>query len=332
MKNFRLIIIGGEMFPHVLFERLRAITDAHIVHAYGPTETTIISNAKLLADTKNITVGRPLSGVTEIIADAQGRPLHTGETGELWIGGERVARGYLERPGLNAQKFVERDGIRYFKSGDLAKWTEDGEVIILGRNDSQVKLHGLRIELGEIEAALAGISGVIECVAQVRTAKKHQHLCAWFTAHRTIGVDELRESMGKHLAAYMVPTAFMQLDEIPHTLNGKVDAKKLPDIAMKADELIAPGTEMEGVVLSRAAEVLAEEGEEIELGITSELVFLGLTSLGAKNRLTVEVLLRLGFRWPLPDGTYLANALENLKALGFFGKAVPEGQESQDRP
>jgi amino acid adenylation domain-containing protein len=208
-------------------------------------------------------------------------------------------------------------------SGDLAQWTEDGEVIILGRNDSQVKLHGLRIELGEIEAALTAVSGVIECVAQVRTAKRHQHLCAWFTAHRTIGVDELRESMGRHLAAYMVPTAFMQLDAMPHTLNGKINGKQLPDIEIKVDAIIPPKTEMERAVFARTAEVL---GEEIEFGITSELVFLGLTSLDA-TELSALLSRQTGRNIGMVDVMELGTVE---KIAVFLEGAAPAGTETHE--
>jgi len=285
IKDFKLFVIGGEMFSHSLFDRLRAVCGAVIINAYGPTETTIISNSKVLENTNEITVGRPLNAVSELIVDAAGNALSAGQEGELWIGGVRVSRGYYNRPELNAQKFTVRDGIRYFKSGDIARWTPAGEVVIIGRNDSQVKLNGLRIELGEVEAVLDGFPGVIECNAHVRVVNRRQHLCAWFTALGKIDIDELRMAMGKKLADYMVPTLIMQLDEMPHTLNGKIDVKNLPDIELKVVEIVPPETETEKIVLDAAIQVLSQNGtvEAPEFGVTNELALLGLSSLDATS-------------------------------------------------
>ncbi|MDR3328499.1 MAG: amino acid adenylation domain-containing protein, partial [Prevotellaceae bacterium] len=274
----KLIIQGGEKFPPALYEKLRAATSADIINAYGPTEVSIESNEKILASANLITVGAPLRDVVELIVSEAGEPLPPGVEGELWIGGPRVSRGYLNRPELNAERFVERDGVRYYKSGDKAKWTDDGEVIILGRNDNQIKLRGLRIELGEIENALAAVPGVKQGVVLVRTSRKQEHLCAWFTANRPIAAEELRAALSETLTAYMVPTAYMQLGEMPHTPNGKIDAKALPDITMKAAEVVPPVTDMQKAVFSIVADVL---GSSEGLGITTELVFVGMTSLDA---------------------------------------------------
>ncbi|MDR2556891.1 MAG: amino acid adenylation domain-containing protein, partial [Bacteroidales bacterium] len=278
LRKCKMIVQGGEKFSPALYERLRAFTDADLVNGYGPTETSIVSNEQILTSSSVITVGKPLYKVVELIVDKDGNPLPAGVEGELWIGGTRVARGYHNRPELNAERFVVKDGVRYYKSGDMAKWTENGEVIILGRNDNQVKLRGLRIELGEIENAVMAIDGVKQCSVQVRMAHKQEHLCAWFTASREISIDEMRTRLSENLTAYMVPTAYMQLAEMPHTPNGKLDAKALPDIEITAAEIVPPSTETEKLIYDTVIDIL---GTEENLGVTIDLVLLGFTSLHA---------------------------------------------------
>jgi amino acid adenylation domain-containing protein len=278
LKKCKIVVQGGEKFSPALYERLRSFTDADIVNGYGPTETSIVSNEQILTSSQQITVGKPLYNLVEIIVDKEGNPLPAGVEGELWIGGTRVSRGYHNRPELNAERFVVVDGERYYKSGDMAKWTENGEVIILGRNDNQVKLRGLRIELGEIENAMMAIDGIKQCAVQVRMSHNQEHLCAWFTNSRTISIEELREELSKELTAYMVPTAYMQLEVMPHTPNGKLDVKALPDIEITVEEIILPSTPTEQLIFDTVKDIL---GTDQNLGITIELVLLGFTSLHA---------------------------------------------------
>ncbi|MDR1973087.1 MAG: amino acid adenylation domain-containing protein [Bacteroidales bacterium] len=278
LKKCKMVVQGGEKFSPALYERLRSFTDADLVNGYGPTETSIVSNEQILISSAQITVGKPLYKVVEIIVDKDGNPLPAGVEGELWIGGTRVSRGYHNRPELNAERFAVVDGVRYYKSGDMAKWTENGEVIILGRNDNQVKLRGLRIELGEIENAIMAISGVKQCAVQVRMSHRQEHLCAWFTAARPIGIEEMREELSKNLTAYMVPTAYMQLEAMPHTPNGKLDVKALPDIEITVEEIVLPSTETEQLIFDTVRDIL---GTDENLGVTIDLVLLGFTSLHA---------------------------------------------------
>lgn len=275
LSKCKVIMAGGEGYPPALYEKLRSITDAVLVNTYGPTEITVSCNGKLL-HSAHITVGAPLLGVVEQVMDIEGNPLPTGATGELWIGGNGVARGYFGNPEMTAERFVEREGMRYYKSGDLARWTDDGEIVILGRNDGQIKLRGLRIELGEIENTIGVQEDITSCAVMVKMLHGQEHLCAYYTAKRELLPEELRESLASSLTKYMVPTAYLQLDAMPITPNGKIDRKALPEAKlMRREEYEAPQNEGEQAYCEIFGNVLQME----RVGATDNFFDLGGTSL-----------------------------------------------------
>ena len=283
LANCRVIMAGGEGYPPVLYKKLREVTDAVLINTYGPTEITVSSNGKLL-DSENITIGAPLRGVMELVMDVEGQPLPAGFIGELWISGHGVARGYFGNAEMTAERFVEYGGLRWYKSGDLARWTEDGEIVILGRNDGQIKLRGLRIELGEIENSLNAVEGVRTCAVLVRKLRGQDHLCAYYTASRELPAEELRETLLKTLTKYMVPTAYLQMDEMPMTPNGKIDRKRLPDaMLMQRQEYEAPANEAEQTYCDIFANILHLE----RVGATDNFFGLGGTSL-LVTRVTID--------------------------------------------
>jgi len=275
LAKCRVIMAGGEGYPPALYRKLREVTDAVLINTYGPTEITVSSNGKLL-DSDVVTIGAPLRGVVEQVMDIYGQPLPAGFIGELWIAGYGVARGYFGNPEMTAEQFVEYNGLRWYKTGDLAKWTDHGEIIVLGRNDGQIKLRGLRIELGEIENTLNAVDDVRSCAVLVRKLHGQEHLCAYYTATRELPAEELREILLKTLTKYMVPTAYLQLDDMPMTPNGKIDRKRLPDAKlMQRQEYVAPANEAEQTYCDIFAEILQLE----HVGATDNFFDLGGTSL-----------------------------------------------------
>lgn len=271
----KVIMAGGEGYPPVLYRKLREITDAVLINTYGPTEITVSSNGKLL-DGERITIGAPLQNVMELIMDIDGNPLPVGVTGELWIGGVGVARGYFGNAEMTAERFVEKYGIRWYKSGDLARWTDNGEIMILGRNDGQIKLRGLRIELGEIENCINALPEITSSVVLVRKVNGLEHLCAYYTATRELAAEELRERLLASLTRYMVPTAYLQMDALPMTPNGKIDRKALPEARlMQRDEYEPPANEAEAAYCAIFAEALSLE----KVGAADNFFDLGGTSL-----------------------------------------------------
>ncbi len=257
MANCKVILSGGEKYPDRLLELLREKTNAVIINTYGPTEITVSSNAKNLTDSDVITVGRPLRNYTEYIVDSDDNPLPVGVVGELLIQGCGVALGYRNLPEQTAKSFVEFKGERTYRSGDYAKWTADGDVIILGRTDNQVKLRGLRIELGEIEKCLTSVDGIKNGIALIRKVGKTDAICAYYTAQGQLEAEDIKAQLKKKLTDYMVPSAYVQLEAMPLTPNGKINIKALPEPKLdKTENGQLPKNELEKTFCDIFAEIL----------------------------------------------------------------------------
>lgn len=280
LANCRVVMCGGEKYSPKLLSRLQSITGARIFNTYGPTEITVSCNACELTRRKDVTVGRPLLNVREFIVDCDGNLLPWGITGELLVGGAGVARGYWNNEELTEKHFTEYRGMRVYRTGDYAKWTQYGDAAILGRTDNQVKLRGLRIELGEIEKQMLEDSRVRQAVVMIREINGTEHLCAYFTAEETIPAQEMKETLGKALTAYMVPTAYLQLEKLPVTPNGKVDMKKLPaPVPAQGGEFTAPINDTEKAL----CEIFAQTLHLDKTGATDSFFDLGGTSLTVTN-------------------------------------------------
>ena len=258
IAHCKVIMCGGEKYADGLLDKLRAAApEARIFNTYGPTEITVSSNAKELTHTNLVSIGRPLLNVTEYIVDKDGNELPQGVVGELYIGGLGVASGYNDLPEMTAERFVDYKGIRIYKSGDYARWTKEGDVVILGRTDNQIKLRGLRIELGEVEAALAAVEGMKNVVVKIGKIKGAEHLCAYFTADHEVDIPQLKEELGKTLTKYMVPTAYLQMEKMPLTPNGKTDVKALPEPELAVSGVYeAPANDTEQTICDIFAKIL----------------------------------------------------------------------------
>ncbi len=284
MRYCKAVIVGGEAFPLQLLNALSKYDNLAVFNEYGPTETTVGCNAKIIYD-EDINVGKPLFNVVEKIMDMDGNPLPPGVMGELYIGGAGVGRGYWNRDELNSERFIEIEGVPYYKSGDFAKLEKNGEVSILGRLDNQIKLRGLRIEIGEIENAISGYDGIKSVAVAVKKVHSNDHLCAYFSADCEIDSDDLKAELKKKLTKYMVPTVFMQLDELPQTLNGKIDLKSLPEPVLAEREYAAPENDIEKFFAETFAEILGLS----QIGATDDFFELGGTSL-LVTKITLEAM------------------------------------------
>ena len=214
-----------------------------------------------------------------------GNPLPHGVVGELYIGGAGVGRGYWNRDELNSERFIEIEGVPYYKSGDFAKLEKNGEVSILGRLDNQIKLRGLRIEIGEIENAISGYNGIKSVAVAVKKVHSNDHLCAYFAADCEIDIRDLKAELKKKLTKYMIPTVFMQLDELPQTLNGKIDLKSLPEPVLSEIEYVAPENDIEKFFAETFADILGMS----QIGATDNFFELGGTSL-LVTKITIEAM------------------------------------------
>ncbi len=237
------ILVGGEKVTRELADALLE-RGSEVWNCYGPTETTIWSTiCRLERDGLPVTIGRPLANTTLYVLDGGQRLLPQGAAGELYIGGDGVTRGYLNRPELNAERFIPNPfGTgRLYRTGDLVRYQPAGRLEILGRNDSQVKIRGFRIELGEIEEVLAACQQVRAAAVVVRTpASGESVLAGYFVPNGPVDVVAIRTSLAGRMPEYMVPTFLVPMKDLPLTLNGKIDRKALPtpdaDAALPAVE------------------------------------------------------------------------------------------------
>ncbi|MDJ0865452.1 MAG: LLM class flavin-dependent oxidoreductase [Myxococcota bacterium] len=237
LGRVRTLMIGGEAFPPTLAAQLRECTAADIVNMYGPTETTIWSSTHAVeADGEVVPIGRPIANTQLYVLDAERRPLPIGVPGELYIGGDGVVRGYLDRPELTAERFLpdpfrDAPGARLYRTGDLARFRTDGTLEFLGRIDHQVKIRGHRIELGEIEADLTALESVREAVVMPREDTPGDlRLVAYVipASGATAEPAALREALRQRLPEPMVPAHYVSLETFPLTPNKKIDRKALP--------------------------------------------------------------------------------------------------------
>jgi len=258
-----------------------------------------------------VPIGRATPNSRVYLLDPAGHPVPVGVTGELYIGGDSVCRGYLDRPGLTADRFVPdpfgtEPGARLYRTGDLGRWLPDGMMEFLGRNDFQVKVRGFRVELGEIEARLREHPRVRETVVMARAdAAGENRLIAWYTADEAVDVAALRAHLGERLPDYMVPAAFVRMESFPLTPSAKLDRKALPDPegdAYAAREYEAPVDGTEEALAEIWAAVLRVE----RVGRRDDFFALGGHSLSAvrvisrvRQELGVEVALRELFARPV---------------------------------
>jgi amino acid adenylation domain-containing protein len=266
LGSLKQMLLGGEAVPAALIHHLRQVFKGEIHNMYGPTETTIWSTACRVEDMgSTVSIGRPIANTQIYMLDADLKPVAPGEIGELFIGGDSVARGYWKRPELTAECFLSIPTLadnRIYRTGDLARFLPDGNIDFLGRADFQIKLRGHRIEPGEIEALLEKCAGVRQAVVILREDREgDKRLAAYLIAEGTNSAPgelsvALRAALDAKLPDYMVPSAFVFLDALPLTGNGKIDRKALltlppPNLASAAAHHGAePANEMERMVAS----------------------------------------------------------------------------------
>ncbi|RMP79968.1 non-ribosomal peptide synthetase, partial [Pseudomonas syringae] len=270
-SRLRYLIVGGDVLdPAVIGRVLANNPPQHLLNGYGPTEATTFSATYEIVSVGNgsIPIGKPVGNSRLYVLDSQGQPVPLGVPGELYIGGQGVAKGYLNRDELSTTQFVfdpfnPSENALMYRTGDLVRWRADGNLEYLGRNDEQVKIRGFRVELGEIEARLAEHSAVREAVVLCRQdAPGDKRLVAYFTAQQPVDIEHLRNHLQGTLPDYMVPAAYVQLDALPLTANGKLDRKALP--VPDAQALIsrgyeAPQGEVETLLAAIWADVLTVE-------------------------------------------------------------------------
>lgn len=282
-KSLRFIVLAGEKSDSSLIElSQQKYPEVLLVNEYGPTETTIATTSLCGMDAGNVSIiGRPIANNKIYILDKDNQLMPIGLFGELCVSGQGVSKGYRNRADLTADKFIQNpysENEILYKTGDLARWRQDGTIELIGRIDNQVKIMGYRIEPGEIESVLSGHNDIIKTVVTTCTnGAGYPELCAYFTAIKKISIEQLRRDLADELPKYMIPSRLIQLDEFPLMLNGKINirALKLSKLNVVTNEYVAPSNDIENFLTGIWERVLQKE----KIGVNDNFFDIGGNSL-----------------------------------------------------
>ncbi|AGC45639.1 amino acid adenylation domain-containing protein [Myxococcus stipitatus DSM 14675] len=316
LRDVRTLICAGEAMGAELVERFAP--GRRFVNAYGPTEATVCATVNAAVQARRVTIGRPFHNVQAYVLDDQGLLVPPGVPGELYLGGMGLARGYLGRPDLTAERFVPNPfgtepGARLYRTGDKVRWLSDGELEYLGRVDFQVKLRGFRIELGEVETVLTQSPSVREAVVLLREDSPGIKRLVAYVVPGTLDPAALRDVLQQRLPDYMVPAVFVPLEALPLTANGKVDRKALPppDASVK-DTFVAPRDEVERHLADIWAQLLGLERVDVHDNFFE---------LGGDSIISLQVVARArGFGLSLATRDLFQN--QTLEALARVARAA----------
>ncbi|WP_189939236.1 non-ribosomal peptide synthetase, partial [Streptomyces sulfonofaciens] len=322
-----VVLLGAEATGAALWETLRAHPDTEVHNYYAPSECTVDAVGARVRDSARPVIGRPITNMRAYVLDARLRPVPPGVVGEVYLSGVQLARGYLGRPGLTAERFVahpfqDAPGARMYRTGDLARWTAGGLLEFAGRADDQVKLRGFRIELGEVESVLARHTTVAHAVAAVREDRPgDQRLTAYVVpapgarAH----AGELREFCAATLPEFMVPATVVVLDALPLTPSGKLDRRALPAPGPRGTGGREPRDPVEEIVCGLFAEVL---------GVARVGVDDGFFALGGHSLLATRLVSRV--RTALGAELTVRDVFEAPTAAGLAARLGVRGLEAED--
>ena len=299
LGSLKQILLGGEAVPAALIQRLRQVFRGEIYNMYGPTETTIWSTTYQVEEPGvTVPIGRPIANTQTYLLDPELKPVPVGETGELYIGGDGVARGYWRRPDLTAERFLIVPSLssnRIYRTGDLARFLTEGNIEFLGRADYQIKLRGHRIEPGEIEAAIEQCPGVRQAVIVLREDRDGDRRLVAYLVKDTDGAvtaSALRSALGLKLPGTMLPAAFVFLPSIPLTENGKIDRKALLELPPPSISMISTVSQSHTEPEHEMERIVGEAWQEA-LGVPSVGLNDNFFDLGAHSLTVAEVQAKL---------------------------------------
>lgn len=261
-NNLKYLLTGGEAVSnrHMQIAKNKNI-NLNLLHVYGPTENTTFSTYYQVKETDiGFPIGKPITNSTGYIVDSYGKLCPIGVPGELWVGGDGVAKGYLNNEDLTKEKFIKNpfgNDIIY-KTGDLVKWLPDGNIEFIGRIDNQVKIRGFRIELSEIDTNILTYPNIKQSISIVQNINNNKTICSYIVANNNINIHELKAYLSKTLANYMIPTYITILDKLPLNINGKIDRKllPLPEITVNDENVVKPRNDIDKIIISCLKETL----------------------------------------------------------------------------
>ena len=337
--NLRYLFCSGEeLKPSVLKESYKKLGEVEIHNLYGPTEASIdvLHYGCVDRDTSNVYIGKPISNIQTYILSDDINLLPIGSVGEIYIGGIGLARGYINRPGLTAEKFIanpfateediKRGCSRLYRTGDLGRYLPDGNIEYIGRNDEQVKIRGFRIELGEIESVLQSYDGISQSVVVTKSRESgDKYLVGYYVGDVGLKEEDIESYLSKKLPDYMVPSKLLCIEEIPLTANGKINRKALPEVDfVDKDNYVAPRNEIERCMCEIWEEVLGLE----KVGIKDDFFKLGGHSLlvihmvsSIRDSIKVDIKFKDIFQCPILEDLCKRLDLDNVKLLPSITKA-----------
>lgn len=252
LSNLKYVTLAGEALPLNLRDDLKKLGVKKIYNGYGPSETTVFSSFTDVTESNEITIGVPIANTQNYILDKNLKPVPIGVAGELYISGDGVGKGYLNRQDLTQERYIDNpfiDGSIMYKTGDVCKYDNNGEIYYLGRADNQVKIRGLRIELEEIENKILEFPNIKKAKVIKQVIGNREIISAYYISSKRISLSKLRKHLQDNLPNYMIPSYFTALDEFPYTPNGKIDKNALPIpngiLENEKNEYIAPKTDLE---------------------------------------------------------------------------------------
>ena len=315
--QLRLVAFGGEALPEVVLKAVQNY-DIKIFNAYGPTECTVNAAIADVSETNTPTIGKPILNTQLYILSKELSLLPIGVNGELHIAGDGVAKGYLNLPELSSEKFIDNPfgNGKLYKTGDIVKWTTEGNIEYIGRLDDQVKIRGYRVELGEVEAVLANHEQVESAVVVAQSYPQGNKLIAYYALEEGVSETQwdgstLRAYFRKQLPDYMVPSAFIKLDKIPVTSNGKADRQNLQSREVdfsSSTKYLAPITEVETGLVDIWQQVLEVE----KIGIEDDFF-----ALGGHSLLAVQIILKINKEYSVDIPLSTIFEAEDIKNLAL---------------
>ncbi|MCB2251007.1 non-ribosomal peptide synthetase [Pseudomonas chlororaphis] len=344
-SSLRRVFSGGEALSAELRDRLLAqLPDTQLHNRYGPTETAInVTHWQCRSsDGERSPIGRPLGNVICRVLDADLNPVPAGVPGELCIAGSGLARGYLGRPGLSAERFVvdplSTEGARLYRTGDRVRWGADGALEYLGRLDQQVKLRGFRVEPQEIEARLLAQAGVAQAAVLVRETAAGAQLIGYYTAS-VAGEDEaaqnerLKTALASELPEYMVPAQLLRLDAMPLSPSGKLDRRALPEPQWQVREHVEPVTELQRQIAAIWREVLGQQ----RIGLRDDFFALGghsllATQIISRTRQACDVELPLRVLFEASELGDFAEQVRLIQEAGQRNQQLPIAKVDRSAP
>lgn len=268
LKGVKVIQLGGEIFKEHLYNELSSCTNANIFNGYGPSECTACCSDKEIIDSTDITIGKPFLNTNIYVLNSDMNLLPIGYSGEICVSGLGVGNGYINNPDLTKKSFVNDpfSNMTMYKTGDMGKYTLNGDLIYLGRQDSQVKLRGLRIELDEITNKIACIPEIVNAVSVIKKVNNIDCICSYIVkSDNSLSEDDIKKYLSDKLPYYMIPSHIVFMESLPITLNGKIDTKNLPEVSLSSLEYVAPRTETEKILAQLWSKILDIENISINM-------------------------------------------------------------------